>query len=222
MAGDTTVTTSTATQTPTKPSQTPTFDDLVQQIGYLRNTSRQHGQIVGEVIEDVGRHIGEVHHRMCDAQLNRRAREIAKRPAADLLNDLADCGFAWRDIARMLKVSVPAVRRWRQGEPPTGPHLLDTARLVALIDTMRTDHLVSDVASWLEMPLNADVPVTGIDLAADGKYEEILDLAAEHVAPEEILDTWQPDWRTRYRSDFEVFEAPDGELGIRLATEGDG
>ena len=87
---------------------------------------------------------------------------------------------------------------------------------------MRIDHVVCDVASWMEMPLTPEVPVTGIDLAAAERYADLLDLAADHVTPEEVLDRWQPDWRTRYQSDFEVFESPDGDLGIRLATEGDG
>lgn len=225
MADDATVTTSTPTQAPIQPSQTPTFDELVQQVGHLRNTTRLRSQDVDEVgrqIGEVGRRIGEVHDRMQDDQLNRRARDIAKRPAVDLLNEMAGHGFAWRDIARLLKVSVPAVRRWRQGESLTGSHLLATARLVALVDAMRVDHMVGDVASWMEMPLTPEVPLTGIDLAAEGRYADLLDLAAEHVTPEEILDTWQPDWRSRYRSDFEVFEGPDGELGIRLANEGHG
>jgi hypothetical protein len=225
MADDATVTTSTSMRAPSKPSQTPTIDELVQQIGQLCSTTRLHGQDAEAAtrrIQEATRQIGDVHHRMQADQLNLRAREIAKRPAADMLNELASRGFAWRDIARLLKVSVPAVRRWRQGESLTGPRLLAAARLVALVETMRVDHLVSDVASWMEMPLKPDVPVTGIDLAVDGRYEELLDLAAEHVTPEEILDSWQPGWRSRYRSDFEVFEAPDGDLGIRLTREGDG
>jgi hypothetical protein len=225
MADDATLTTSALTEAPARPSQTPTIDEIVRHVGSLRYTTRLQSEDVaqaGRQIEAARQHIGNVHDQMQDHLLNTRAREIAKRPAVELLNELAASGFAWRDIARMLKVSVPGLRRWRQGEAPTGPHLLAIARLVALVDTMRVDHLVCDVASWMEMPLTPEVPLTGIDLAVDERYADLLDLAAHHVTPEEILDRWQPDWRTRHSSDFEVFEAPDGELGIRLAKAEDG
>lgn len=209
---------STTTDTPAQPSRTLTIDELVQDAGFLRSRAR----MLGDDVEEAGRRIGEVQHRAFDAQLNMRARDIAKRPVADLLDELAGKGFAWRDIARLVGVSVPAVRRWRQGESPTGVHLLSISRIIALIDALRADHLVSDVAAWLEMPLTPDVPLTGIDLAAAGRHADVLELAAEQVTPEGILDQWQPGWRNRYRSNIEVFEADDGELGLRLVTRQDG
>jgi hypothetical protein len=47
---------------------------------------------------------------------------------------------------------------------------------------------------------------------------DVVDVAAGHAAGEAVLELWQPGWREKYRSDFEVFEAPDGELGSRAAT----
>jgi transcriptional regulator with XRE-family HTH domain len=209
---------SAATEAPAQPSRTPTIDELVQESGFLRSRTR----ILGDDVEETSRRIGEVQHRAFGAQLNMRARDVAKRPAADLLDQLASQGFAWRDIARLVGVSVPAVRRWRRGESPTGGHLLSISRLVALIDTLRADHLVSDVAAWLEMPLTPDAPLTGIDLAAAGRHADVLELAAEQVSPEGVLDQWQPGWRERYRSNIEVFEAADRELGLRYTTRQDG
>ena len=37
----------------------------------------------------------------------------------------------------------------------------------------------------------------------------------DYSKPEQVLDAWNPDWRERYRSDFEVFVAGDGNLAIR-------
>jgi hypothetical protein len=68
------------------------------------------------------------------------------------------------------------------------------------------------------MPLVPGAPITGIDMIADGHYAEVFDLAAEHTTAEDALDQYQPGWRALYRSDFEVFEAADGELGIRFST----
>jgi hypothetical protein len=68
------------------------------------------------------------------------------------------------------------------------------------------------------MPLVPGAPITGIDLLVEGWYAEVFDVATEHRTAEEVLDQYRPDWRDRYRSDFEVFEAADGELGVRLST----
>jgi hypothetical protein len=42
-----------------------------------------------------------------------------------------------------------------------------------------------------------------------------LDFASGHTDAEQILTNWDPHWRDRYRSDFEVFRATDGQLSIR-------
>ena len=204
-----------ATTTPqVAASKTRTIDELVEDVGFLRNRAR----LLGEDVDETARQAGELHHRAFEAQLNTRARDVARREAAAILEEIAGHGFAWRDIARLVGVSVPAVRRWRQGEPTTGPHLLAIARLLAFIDILRTDHLVSDVAAWMEMPLVPEAPLTGVDLAEAGRLTDLLDLAAQHARAEEVLDSWRPGWRDRYRSDFEVFEAADGEMGIRMVN----
>ena len=100
--------------------------------------------------------------------------------------------------------------------------VLAIARLVALVEILQDVHLITEVASWMEMPLSREAPISGLDLAAAGHCRILLlvDPAANHAGAEEILYRWQPDWRERYRSDFEVFDAPDGHLGIRpLAGE---
>lgn len=184
--------------------RTRTIGELVAHAGHLRNMTR----MLGEDVE-------QVHREAFEVQLETKARELTKRAAADLLNELADQGFAWRDIARLIGVSVPAVRRWRLAESPTPAHLLAIAKLLAFVEIVRDDHMVVDVAAWMEVPISAEAPVTAMDLAAAGRFGDLLELAALHVSAEYVLDRWQPDWRERYRSEFEVFEAPDGELGIR-------
>ncbi len=209
--------TSSTTEAPTQLSRTRTIDELVEDVGHLRNVTR----LVGHDVAEASRQVSEVHHQAFQAQLNTKAREMAKRPATEMLDELAGRGFAWRDIARLVGVSVPAVRRWRQGESPTGPHLLAIARLLAFTEILRVDHLVSDVAGWLEMPLVPEAPLTGIDMAADGRFVDLLDLATGHETPEAALDRWQPGWHERSSSQFEVFEAADGELGLRPTARDD-
>lgn len=199
---------------PLEISRTRTIDELVEGASFLRNVTRA----IGENVAETERQAGQIHHEAAEIQLNYRARQLAKQDPTDLLNGLAGNGFSWRDIARLVGVSVPAVRRWRQGETPTGVHLLAIARIVAFMETLRQDHLVTDVASWMEMPFTNEVPVTGLDLAADGRYSDLLDLAGGHASPEDVLDRWHSNWQSRYQSRFQVFEAPDGEHGIRMVT----
>jgi transcriptional regulator with XRE-family HTH domain len=199
-------------------ARTRTVDELVQQLvqgaGYLRNQTRILGQDVAQTDHDLRR----IHQDAFGLQLSQRARSVARRSAVELLNSLADAGFAWRDVARLVGVSVPALRRWRQGEPPTGPHLQAITKIVAFKEILETDHFVQEVASWMEIPISPEAPVTPLDVAADGSYEALLELAAEQASPEEVLDRWDPDWRERFGSEFEVFEVADGELGIRRSA----
>jgi hypothetical protein len=207
--------TSVTEDAPQRVDRTRTIDDLVDDAGHLRNVTR----LLGDDVAATNQEVGALHHRAFETQLNVRAREAAKRSAREMLESLARRGFAWRDISRMVGVSVPAVRRWRQGEPPTGPHLLAIARLLSFTEILRVDHLIADVGSWMEMPLVPEVPLSGIDLATEGRFVDLFDLATNNEGPESILDAWRPGWRDDYRSEVEVFDAPDGELGLRIARD---
>jgi len=214
ITSDPTLITGTETTSPEQVTRTRTIDEVVADVGYLRSRAR----LLGEDVAETNRQVSEMHQQAVAIQLDAKARGIAKRSVGEMLNELADAGFAWRDIAALAGVSVPAVRRWRQGEAPTGPNRLAIARIVALVETLRDDHLVSDVASWMEVPLVPDAPVTAIDLAAAGCLQEVVEIAAGHSTGEEVLDRSRPGWRERYRSEYEVLLAPDGELGTRPVT----
>src|ERR1700683_1281482 len=83
------------TAAPVAPSRTRTIEDIVEQAGYLRNVTRV-----------IGNDVGELHRQAFEVQLNTRSNDLAKRRLpTDMLNELADDGFAWRDIARMIDVS---------------------------------------------------------------------------------------------------------------------
>jgi hypothetical protein len=211
---DPTLITGMLTTSPEHVTRTRTIDEVVAEAGHLRSRAR----LLGEDVAETDREVSELYRQALFEQLDAKARVIAKRSVGQMLSELADAGFAWRDIAALARVSVPAVRRWRQGEAPTGPNRLAIARIVALVETLRDEHLVFDVASWMEVPLVPDAPVTAIDLAAGGRLQEVVEIAAGHSTGEEVLDRSQPGWRERYRSSFEVFEAPDGGLATRPVT----
>ena len=76
--------------------------------------------------------------------------------------------------------------------------------------------MVDEIASWFEMPLTAAAPVTPIALYAANRADLVFELASGHVDPEALLTEFDPDWRERYQSDFEVFVAGDGNRSVRM------
>jgi transcriptional regulator with XRE-family HTH domain len=179
-------------------------NDLTEQAGFLRN----HVAVISE--DSVS-----VHHRSLRLQLDTRIARLVTGNPASLLEELAAMGFGWRDIARMVGVSVPALRRWRNGDMPTGENRRAIAQLVAFVQIIRDDHLVFEPASWMEVPIASGAPLTSIDLYADGRWDLVFDLATSNRSPEDALDNAKPDWRERYDSGWEVGMAADGQPYIR-------
>lgn len=151
-------------------------------------------------------------------ELEDRQQLVAKRSGLGLLGALADAGLAWRDIARLAQVSVPAVQKWRRGDGITGPNRSRLAKLVALLDVLDA-HFITDPASWLEMPVKDGVGVSRLDLLAAGRFDLVLELVSDDgdvLAVDPVLDEFDPTWRTTYVDDrFETFVAADGVLSIR-------
>lgn len=140
--------------------------------------------------------------------------ERAKEDIQELLELLSGRGFSWRDIARMVGVSVPALRKWRLGGTPSGENRRKVAEIVAGCDLLEDQHLISDVASWMEIPLRP-TSLTPIDLYAAGLRQPIFEYAGGHASLEELLGRLDPEWRDKYISDYEVVESNDGNLSIR-------
>jgi hypothetical protein len=175
--------------------RTRTIGELVEDIGMGYNRS----QLLTNDATDLTRQFAEMHSESTDLQINNEARSLATNAPEQLLNLLADKGFAWRDIARMAGVSVPSVRKWRLGESPTPTNHLAIARIVAVVQILEHDLPVTDIASWMEMPLIMGVPTNAIDLVSDGLLAQVIALALGHVRPEVVMDSHIPDWRDRVR-----------------------
>jgi transcriptional regulator with XRE-family HTH domain len=189
-----------------EPPTRTSVDELADHTGFLRGATRV-------LTEDVA----EVHDNILEIQLESRTDEAAKRSVPDLLDELARLGFSWREIARTVGVTVPAVRKWRNGGSATGANRRSLARLLAFVDVLGSDHLVEDVPSWLEMPLNGS-PLTGIDAYCAGAELMLLLHAAGHVSSDQLLDSLDPSWRDRAEDRFEVVTADDGEPMIRMRS----
>ena len=75
---------------------------LTEDIGFNRSQ-------VGALTEDYG----NLHKRSHDVEWRTRSAERGQASVGTMLAELGDMGFGWRDVARMLGVSVPAVQKWR-------------------------------------------------------------------------------------------------------------
>lgn len=192
-----------------EPTRT-SLDELADRTGFLRSATRT-------LVDDVA----EVHDGVLEVQLDARTDEAAKRAVPELLGELAELGFSWREIARAVGVTIPAVRKWRQGGAATGPNRRAIARLLAFVDVMSSDHLVDDVPSWMEMPIGGTA-LTGIDAYCAGEERLLLQLAAGHLTSDELLDRLDPTWRSTADDRFEIITADDGQPMIRMRAEEEG
>lgn len=209
MAGSKATATGEAVSAPEKLAPvTPTIEDraraVAESAGYVRNATKLTN-------EDAT----VIQHEAFEIELEAKTAKLAKQDPCVLLEELSEMGFAWRQIAEMLGVSVPALRKWRSGDRPTGENRRQVSQLLAFVQMLRDDHLVFEPASWMEVPLSRDAPITPVDLYAFGKLRVIHDLAAEKIGPEAALDAVDPEWRERYRTDWEIAAGEDGQPVIR-------
>lgn len=139
----------------------------------------------------------------------------------DLLDELAQLGFARRHVARLVGVGVPTLAQWSgvRAQPREPMSADDLDKLAALLDVcalVRDTSFVPDVAAFFETPVLPDAPIRPMDLYAAGRVDLVLDWASRMVQdPAALLSAFDSDWRERYHSDFEVFEAAGGELALR-------
>ena len=181
----------------------PTLAKLTDDAGHLNNRV----QLLHDDTTDL-------HFRVIMQEWQSKSTDLVRQDMRTLLGCLADKGFAWRDIARLIGVSVPAVQKWRQGGPASGQSRLQAAAVLAACDLITEHYLVHDVASWFEVPVVLGYPITALDLYAAKQIQLVFSLATGNADPEQVLSAFDPDWRENFRSDFEVYQADDG-LAIR-------
>jgi len=139
----------------------------------------------------------------------------------DFLDELEQLGFARRHVALMVGVGVPTLAQWRgvRHESREPMSLQDVDKLATLLDVctlVRNTSFVPDVTAFFETPVLPNAPIRPMDLYAAGRVDLVLDWASRTVHdPAALLSAFDPDWRERYHSDFEVFQAADGDLAIR-------
>ena len=184
-------------------------DILAKRAGGLRSD-------VGVLSDDVA----QVHGDSLRLQIESRAAHVAQGSPVRLLDELADRGFSWTAIGRVLGVSIPAIRKWRQGNPLSGENRWNLALLVAFVGVLEDDYLIREGASWLDMPL-AGSNLTGIDVLAAGRPFDLMQYADHRISSVDLLNRTLPGWRDGMDDRFEVYEAEDGERAIRVRAKGE-
>lgn len=189
----------------TQPTSTRTgAAELTDNIGFGRYRARA-----------LSEEYSDLHKQSLFAEWEVKTASRGKSSASELLAALSELGFAWRDVARLVGVSVPAVQKWRKGDGVSGESRRKLASLLAACDLIIEHYEVSEIASWFEMPLVGGAPVTPMDLYAAGQHRLVFEYGGGHSEPEQVLSEYDPDWRERHRSDFEVYRSEDGDLSIR-------
>ncbi|HEV8560144.1 MAG TPA: helix-turn-helix transcriptional regulator [Actinophytocola sp.] len=160
--------------------------------------------------------IGENHQRIYEQEWQVLTQGRSTQSVVDLLNELAELGFAWRDVARLVGVSVPAIQKWRKGERASSDNRRKIASLLAACDFIASHYYVDDIGSWFEMRIIESAPVTPVDLWASGHQMLFFEYVTRHLSPEDTLQNFDPEWRERYRTSFTTFRDEDGHLGLRM------
>ncbi len=149
----------------------------------------------------------------------RRVKTHSERPHEELLSSLWDSGLSWRDIARLLKVSIASVQKWRSGDKMAPKNFARLRDFVAAYDTVAAHKPAVDIATWIDVPILSDVPITPRNLWTDGDPSTFFEYALGNLQPEAALDSFEPGWRQHYRHDgFDTFVGEDDQLSIRTKS----
>lgn len=149
--------------------------------------------------------------------IEKRAATKARSGVPALLEELtAERGMSWVHIARLVGVSVTAVRKWRKGGDATPDSRLGLARLAAMLDLLE-ELAVADPAQWMEipLPLPSEYQIAPLDLYERGALPGILSIASNRLDAEEVLSKEVPGWRNELRNEFQIVQAPDGMTALQ-------
>jgi hypothetical protein len=171
-----------------------------------------HAQALGQALEAMG----------LDAEAE---------PLPELLSNLTDdFAFSWSTLARCIRVTPTAVRKWRHGEELARENKQRVARLIAFSRLLHEiDPRIHDVGDWLEGLVSPDATLTRADLYRTGADVDLLRMARsvvragpDNIRPEDVLDHYAQGWRTQFATDDRVTVEWDSEGMPSIIYRGDG
>jgi transcriptional regulator with XRE-family HTH domain len=160
--------------------------------------------------------VRELHNGVRIHDLEEATSRMAWREPRELLETLAiERGVSWVDIARLVGVSIPALRKWRLGENVSTENRRKLAHLTAFLDMISTAP-IADAAAWMELRLATETTLTAGDVYLAGRVDLLLDRAFGRITGYQLLDEFDHDWRQRHAADdrFEVRRGADGDISL--------
>jgi len=154
----------------------------------------------------------EGHRKM---RLDYHKSELQEADASQLLAELAGTfGLSWIDLAQLIGVTIPAIRKWRQGGSVSAENTERLRGLVAFLRTLK-DLQISDPVNWMHSRLvPEEATVTPLHLYSEENTVKLLEFASQGGDSTYLLNDLVPDWRARFRSEFRVSEIGPGERAV--------
>lgn len=159
---------------------------------------------------------GEIHQLHAEAlgqALETLALDLEADGLPELLGTLTDeFAFSWSTLARCIRVTPTAVRKWRRGDEPARENKQRVARLLAFSKLLHEiDPRIQDAGDWLEGLVSAASTLTRADLYRIGAGVDLLRMARsvvragpDNLRPEDLLDHYVQGWRRRFGTDERV------------------
>lgn len=198
------------------------FPPQVAEANYLVPDERTRISNAERTERDAGRRRLEAvdwHDQTLRSLLRHKTEDRARLGLVQLLTELtAGYGLGWSDIARLVGVSVPAVRKWRRGGDITTSRYQSISRLAAFLDLLEEEE-IRDPATWLNLPLDdlgeeiTSGAVTKKDIYVTGGVIDLLAFAKRYISHDELLSRITTRARTGAFSN-RVIKAPDGNLSV--------
>jgi hypothetical protein len=205
-----------------------TYAELAERTGRV---ARQVALLTDEADQTSGQ-AHELHARALQQELDISALNLEAEALPDLLRALTeDYGFSWATLARCIRVTPTAVRKWRHGDEPARENKQRVARLLAFARSINSvDPRLDDIGDWLEGLMTPSATLTRCDLYRFGVDVDLLRIARsavrvgpDNIRPEDLLDVYVPDWRTKYPNDerFAVEWDDEGMPSITFREDGE-
>lgn len=118
--------------------------------------------------------------------------------------------MAWTDAAKMVVVSVLALRKWRIAGGVSGENHRRLAELLAFIRVLH-EVGIKEPAGWISIPMVDGYTVVPMHLYGSIAAPMLLEVGSSSISPITALDELSPGWRQEYETDFEVKTAFDGQ-----------
>jgi hypothetical protein len=207
--------------------QTDAYIDLAAATGDLAARAAQ----LTDRFDQSANEAQELHAETLHHALTALTMDLERESLGELLDELSGTfGFSWSTLARCLRVTPTAVRKWRRGDEPSAENKQRAAYTLAFARKLQEiDVRLLDVGYWLEAPMSAETTLTRADLYRSGAAVDLLRMARssvrvgpDNLRPDQVLDAHVPDWRRTHARDdrFAVQWDDDGMPSIVVDEPG--